>query len=230
MALMNQSSVDVFYKVLFDGQTSVPRQLPSLDSAKIDVDDQSVEPVEELEKKSEEFQKILKVSNEERDWVQRMQVVDRAAAAIAAARAILEDKNKELRTEAGDRGGSGGGSGGGGDGTIGARQEGAQIRSVVVPVPQSEISGTRTPGPDFWSWEPPQGSDKVSDDVIDLPTAMKTSQPFWSFVGQQSSTLRPWLVHIVTVDSQTFAGPKRHIQINVIVICNFTWANVTIGS
>ncbi|XP_009376000.2 uncharacterized protein LOC103964754 [Pyrus x bretschneideri] len=144
-------------------------------SAKIDVDDQSVEPVEELEKKSEEFQKILEVSKEERDRVQRMQVVDRAAAAIAAARAILEDKNKELRTEAGDRGGSGGGSGGGGDGTIGARQEGAQIRSVVVPVPQSEISGTWTPGPDFWSWEPPQGSDKVSDDVIDLPTAMKTS-------------------------------------------------------
>ncbi|KAM1746020.1 hypothetical protein ACFX11_012690 [Malus domestica] len=141
-------------------------------SATIEVDDQSIEPVEELEKKSEEFQKILEVSKEERDRVQRMQVVDRAAAAIAAARAILEDKKKELRTEAGDRGGLGGGSGG----TIGARQEGAQIRSVVVPVPQSEISGTGTPGPDFWSWEPPQGSDKGSDGVISyLPTAKKTS-------------------------------------------------------
>ncbi|KAM2657269.1 hypothetical protein EV1_012650 [Malus domestica] len=141
-------------------------------SAKIEVDDQSIEPVEELEKKSEEFQKILEVSKEERDRVQRMQVVDRAAAAIAAARAILEDKKKELRTEAGDRGGLDGGSGG----TIGARQEGAQIRSVVVPVPQSEISGTGTPGPDFWSWEPPQGSDKGSDGVISyLPTAKKTS-------------------------------------------------------
>ncbi|KAM0991625.1 hypothetical protein ACFX2J_009920 [Malus domestica] len=53
--------------------------------------------------------------------------------------------------------------------------QGAQIKSVVVPVPESEISGTGTPGPDFWSWEPPQGSDKGSDDVIDLPTAMKTS-------------------------------------------------------
>ncbi|RXH84409.1 hypothetical protein DVH24_027308 [Malus domestica] len=113
------------------GQTSVPRQLPSLDSAKIDVDDQSVEPVEELEKKrSQKFQKILEVSKEERDRVQRMQVVDRAAAAIAAARAILEDKNNELRTEAGDRGGSGGGSGGGGDGTIGARQEGKDLDIV----------------------------------------------------------------------------------------------------
>ncbi|CAN6690858.1 unnamed protein product [Malus baccata var. baccata] len=107
------------------------RPLPSLDSAKIDVDDQGVEPVKDLEKKrSEEFQKILEVSKEERDRVQRMQVVDRAAAAIAAARAILEDKNNELRTEAGDRGGSGGGSGGGGDGTIGARQEGKDLDIV----------------------------------------------------------------------------------------------------
>ncbi|KAM0994455.1 hypothetical protein ACFX2A_010114 [Malus domestica] len=53
--------------------------------------------------------------------------------------------------------------------------QGVQIKSVVVPVPESEISGTGTPGPDFWSWEPPQGSDKGSDDIIDLPTAMKTS-------------------------------------------------------
>ncbi|KAM1949582.1 hypothetical protein ACFX15_009621 [Malus domestica] len=44
--------------------------------------------------------------------------------------------------------------------------QGALIKSVVVPVPESEISGTGTPGPDFWSWEPPQGSDKGSDDVI----------------------------------------------------------------
>ncbi|TQD90363.1 hypothetical protein C1H46_024065 [Malus baccata] len=132
-------------------------------SAKIEVDDQSIEPVEELEKNSEEFQKILEVSKEERDRVQRMQVVDRAAAAIAAARAILEDKKKELRTEAGDRGGLG-------------VPTGAQITSVVVPVPQSEISGTGTPGPNFWSWEPPQGSDKGSDGVISyLPTAKKTS-------------------------------------------------------
>lgn len=40
-------------------------------------------------KKSDEFQKILEVSVEERDRIQRMQVVDRAAAAISAAKAIL---------------------------------------------------------------------------------------------------------------------------------------------
>lgn len=46
---------------------------------------------EELEKKSSEFQKLLEVDREERDRVQRMQVIDRAAAAIAAARALLKE-------------------------------------------------------------------------------------------------------------------------------------------
>ncbi|KAL6292091.1 hypothetical protein ACE6H2_000233 [Prunus campanulata] len=137
-------------------------------SSKIDADDdQSVEPVEDLEKKSEEFEKILGVSKEERDRVQRMQVVDRAAAAIAAARAILADKNKSLRTDPGSAVGSGG--------AVEPRQEGngTQVRSVIVP--QSEISGTGTPGPDFWSWAPPQGGDKSSDDVSDLLPAQKPS-------------------------------------------------------
>lgn len=47
----------------------------------------------DLEKKSDEFQKILEVSVEERDRIQRMQVVDRAAAAISAAKAILASNN-----------------------------------------------------------------------------------------------------------------------------------------
>lgn len=47
--------------------------------------------LEEFGQKSEEFQKILEVPKEERDRVQRMQVIDRAAAAIAAARSILEE-------------------------------------------------------------------------------------------------------------------------------------------
>ena len=51
------------------------------------------ESAEELEKKTQEFQKLLEVSPEERDKVQRMQVIDRAAAAIAAARAILKERN-----------------------------------------------------------------------------------------------------------------------------------------
>lgn len=49
------------------------------------------ESAEELEKRNREFEKLLEVSAEERDKVQRMQVIDRAAAAIAAARALLKD-------------------------------------------------------------------------------------------------------------------------------------------
>lgn len=51
---------------------------------------ESPEP-EALERKSHEFQKILEVPREERDRVQRIQVIDRAAAAIAAARSLLKD-------------------------------------------------------------------------------------------------------------------------------------------
>lgn len=61
--------------------------------------------VEEVKKKSEEFEKILGVPSEERDRVQRMQVVDRAAAAIAAARAILDEDGPS--PEAAGSGGSG---------------------------------------------------------------------------------------------------------------------------
>lgn len=64
--------------------------------------------LEEFEKKSEEFQKILEVPKEERDRVQRMQVIDRAAAAIAAARSILEEKgSKPQGGSSGDFGTSG---------------------------------------------------------------------------------------------------------------------------
>ena len=46
---------------------------------------------EELARKSEEFKKILEISREERGRVHRMQVVDRAAVAIATARSVLEE-------------------------------------------------------------------------------------------------------------------------------------------
>lgn len=48
---------------------------------------------EVMEKKSKEFQKILETPKEERDRVQRMQVIDRAAAAIAAARSLIGNKD-----------------------------------------------------------------------------------------------------------------------------------------
>lgn len=60
---------------------------------------------EVLERKSSEFQKILEVSTEERDRIQRIQVIDRAAAAIAAANAILKESSSEVKL-GGDTSGS----------------------------------------------------------------------------------------------------------------------------
>lgn len=57
-----------------------------------DSDDDDVDVTVDLEKKSEDFNKILEVSKEERDRIQRVQVIDRAAAAIAAARDIVREK------------------------------------------------------------------------------------------------------------------------------------------
>lgn len=54
-------------------------------------EDEEEESEEELERKSHLFKKILEVPKEERDRIQRLQVIDRAAAAIAAARALLKD-------------------------------------------------------------------------------------------------------------------------------------------
>lgn len=72
-------------------------------SAGTDGKEEGGEGAEVLEKKSSEFQKILEVSDEERDRVQRMQVIDRAAAAIAAARAIVEESSLEVES-GGDQG------------------------------------------------------------------------------------------------------------------------------
>lgn len=71
-------------------------------SAKVDVDETNVESVENLEKKSQEFEKILEVSKEERDRIQRIQVIDRAAAAIAAARALLKESGLKKDSGSGD--------------------------------------------------------------------------------------------------------------------------------
>lgn len=86
---------------------------------------------EELEKKSQEFQKILEVSSEERDRMQRMQVIDRAAAAIAAARAILQESNvskpeNELGSSVGGEWKSEGGE------AMGKRQEGTRVSPLFA--------------------------------------------------------------------------------------------------
>ncbi|KAH7573863.1 hypothetical protein JRO89_XS03G0216700 [Xanthoceras sorbifolium] len=117
---------------------------------------------EVLEKKSEEFKKILDVSKEERDRIQRMQVVDRAAAAIAAARALLEETNTSIaKTE--------------NSGVTPAPEGQGGALNASIFVPSSEASGNGTPGPDFWSWTPPQERERNLDDLGDLKIATKSS-------------------------------------------------------
>lgn len=43
-------------------------------------------------------------------------------------------------------------------------------------VPRSETSGTETPGPDFWSWTPPQGSEISSNMNVDLQAVEKLAE------------------------------------------------------
>ncbi|KDP40251.1 hypothetical protein JCGZ_02249 [Jatropha curcas] len=137
-------------------------------------------PGVDLKKKSEDFKKILDVSKEERDRIQRMQVIDRAAAAIAAARAILKDKRSETNeANTGDnsilgrQSGSGGGIGSGIEGSEGGGMEikgGLEIEGGTkngnIFVPQSEASGKGVPGPDFWSWTPPDNDRKPEDPAL----------------------------------------------------------------
>lgn len=61
------------------------------EGGRVDEEEEEEESEEELERKSNLFKQILEVPKEERDRIQRLQVIDRAAAAIAAARALLKD-------------------------------------------------------------------------------------------------------------------------------------------
>jgi hypothetical protein len=56
----------------------------------------SSEDPEELERKTRQFEQILQVPADERDRTQKIQVIDRAAAAIAAAKALLENRPTQL--------------------------------------------------------------------------------------------------------------------------------------
>ncbi|XP_010274263.1 PREDICTED: uncharacterized protein LOC104609595 [Nelumbo nucifera] len=107
-----------------------------------------------LERKTNQFKKILEVPKEERDRVQRMQVIDRAAAAIAAAQALLKE-SPPLKKETSSIHSSSPRL----DRSYGAMEmEGnpdGGAQEVDLFVPQSGTS-FGTPGPDFWSWIPPQ--------------------------------------------------------------------------
>lgn len=126
---------------------------------------------DQLEKKSEEFSKILQVPAEERDRVQRMQVIHRAAAAIAAARALVgeagmvavgdsnsRDSNISLNLNSSDDGG-----------LLDGEEALSEFQSENTHlIPESETSQTGIPGPDFWSWTPPPDNDGIGNAYSEL--------------------------------------------------------------
>ncbi|KAF9618625.1 hypothetical protein IFM89_002320 [Coptis chinensis] len=92
----------------------------------VEEDDDDNNNNEDLEKKSEEFTKLLEFPKEERDHVQRMQVIDRAAAAIAAARALLRETTKVVDTDISRTPLES-------DGTAGVQEKGNEEVDVLVP-------------------------------------------------------------------------------------------------
>lgn len=107
-----------------------------------DDEEEEEESEEELERKSNLFKQILEVPKEERDRIQRLQVIDRAAAAIAAARALLKDNPPPAKSLS--------------DGPTGILEsEGYGGMKQGSEGGESFASQLGTPGPDFWSWSPP---------------------------------------------------------------------------
>lgn len=112
--------------------------------------------VENLETKSSEFLKILEVPTEERDRVQRTQVIDRAAAAIAVVSTLLREEKMTVENNLDN-------ADDGLDAIIGDQQQGGS-------------AGIGTPGPNFWSWVPPSNNtDSNVDDGAESATSRKTS-------------------------------------------------------
>ncbi|WOK99241.1 hypothetical protein Cni_G07953 [Canna indica] len=126
---------------------------------------ESAERPSSLAAKTERFNELLQVPAEERDRVQRLQVIDRAAAAIAAARALL--KESPLPAAAAVRS------------TpvvsdppqVSTAQQGLQHQDAHLY--QSDITQNGAPGPDFWSWTPPSDSER---DPIEASTGQRPAQ------------------------------------------------------
>ncbi|KMS99199.1 hypothetical protein BVRB_2g046980 [Beta vulgaris subsp. vulgaris] len=141
----------------------IAQNLPAIDE----------ENPEVLERKSFEFQKILEVSKEERDKVQRMQVIDRAAAAIAAARALLKDKKVNTLANAASLASSRVQADSNRVSSLEIEDGGTDSRNLYKHQPR--IYGEGPPGPDFWSWTPPPEDDSIQSDVSNAERAPKTS-------------------------------------------------------
>lgn len=128
-----------------------------------------------VEEQTQRFSSLLQVPSEERDKVQRMQVVDRAAAALAAVNALLDEQSSFHNTAA----------------TLppAYAQEVSLQRgktsppasddlTQVTPTPHLTLGAQATPGPDFWTWTPPP-SDVPKDisSTASLPRLSAEARP-----------------------------------------------------
>ncbi|CAI0465709.1 unnamed protein product [Linum tenue] len=116
----------------------------------------------DLEKKNEEFSKILDVSDEERDRIRHQQVIDRAAAAIAAAESVVKGMQERAATFPRSIKATGDSDPSRGEDTKEVEGAGEQDGGIVF-IPKSADSSNGVPGPDFWSWTPPKSSDSDSN-------------------------------------------------------------------
>ncbi|KAH9289663.1 hypothetical protein KI387_033780 [Taxus chinensis] len=147
-------------------KSSPPAPEPVRDDSNISEDPDA------LERKTKHFEKIQQVPAEERNRAQRIQVIDRAAAAIAAARALIAE-NPRPRPSSPTLPASAEFSPYPGQGLLmekendvaGLKEE-RKTPSFTSSSPPSEIQSTVTPGPDFWSWSPP--SVKVGENMSAL--------------------------------------------------------------
>ncbi|XP_048570864.1 uncharacterized protein LOC125551637 [Triticum urartu] len=149
----------------------------------------------DVERRTARFEEMLRVPREERDRVQRTQVIDRAAAALAAARAVLKEPPQSSPTPqpqkvaaatrvtgSGDVFGSrkaakGPEDQGSGQGSVPAASQSAKVTNSGDSYP----SKLGTPGPDFWSWLPPVDT---SSEPRENNIVLKPSKKVDSFSSQ----------------------------------------------
>ncbi|XP_024526217.1 uncharacterized protein LOC9655368 [Selaginella moellendorffii] len=120
--------------------------------------------------REKDFARLLDVPQEERDRVHRLQVIDRAAAALAAAEALLASRPRAPSTivekkweEAAARGWEG------------TKKLGDLPRRSVVASAEPATTVV-SPGPDFWTWTPPPPPSPVEDPSEKAALSPKTSQ------------------------------------------------------
>ncbi|XP_068649641.1 protein LIKE EARLY STARVATION, chloroplastic [Aristolochia californica] len=168
-----------------------------------------------VERKTQQFEKLLEVPKEDRDRVQRLQVIDRAAAAIAAARAILKEKpeapavDPDVGAETSKTDSDGGVAQGTADGGV-TQGVGGSGSSVTW----SGSSGLGTPGPDFWSWSPPADTVQSSDNINSLKASSKpmpNPNPAYPVMEKEQS-LDFLLLPLETTLSETHDPPLPPLQ------------------